>query len=99
MFYNRPAMQQEAKLKIPKNQIKTSELQKEFTLIRDSVQKSLLTKSNNDTNMDADQLNLMIEESFNRTLEEEKILYNHSTREFMLQWVTSDIIGYGPIEP
>ena len=99
MFTNRPAMKMEAPTKIPKNQTKMSELQKEFTLIRDAVQKNLLTKNNNSTNSDPNQMNSMIEECFDQTLEDEKILYNHSTRDLMLEWVIADIIGYGPIEP
>ena len=99
MFTNRPAMKKERPSIIPENQTKMSELQKEFAIIRDAVQKNLLTKNNNDTNLNSDQLNSMIEECFNQTLEEEKILYNHSTRDLMLEWVISEIIGYGPIEP
>ena len=99
MFTNRPAMKVEKPTKIPMNQAKMSELQKEFTLIRDAVQKTLLSKSFNDNSMDSAQLNAMIEDCFNQTLEEEKILYNHSTRDMMLEWIVSDIIGYGPIEP
>ena len=99
MFTNRPAMKMEAPIKIPQIQTKMSELQKEFAVIRDAVQKNLLTKNNNDTNVDSEQLNSMIEECFTQTLEEEKILYNHSTRDLMLEWVIADIIGYGPIEP
>ena len=99
MFTNRPAMKLEPVSIISKDQTKMAEIQKEFALIRDGVQKILLAKNNNDTNKDSDQLNSMIEECFNQTLEEEKILYNHSTRDLMLEWVIADIIGYGPIEP
>lgn len=99
MFTNRPAVKMETPSIIPENQTKMSELQKDFTFIRDAVQKNLLTKSDNNTNMDSDQLNSMIEECFNQTLQKEKILYNHSTRDLMLEWVISDIIGLGPIEP
>ena len=99
MFTNRPAMKMEAPIKIPQNQTKMSELQKEFAMIRDAVQKNLLTKNDNDTTVDSEQMIPMIEECFNQTLEEKKILYNHSTRDLMLEWVIADIIGYGPIEP
>ena len=99
MFTNRPAMKKETPSNISQNQTKMSELQKDFILIRDTVQKNLLTKSLNDTNVNSDQLRAMIEEFFNQALEEEKILYNHSTRDLMLESVISDIIGYGPIEP
>jgi pilus assembly protein CpaF len=92
-------MKIDAPRKIPQNQIKLSDLQKEFALIRDAVQKCLLSKSGNDTNVETDQLKSIIEECFNQTLQEEEIFYNHSTRDLMLDWVISDIIGYGPIEP
>ena len=49
--------------------------------------------------MDSDRLRTKIEDCFIQVLEEENILYNHSTRNQMLEWVIADIIGYGPIEP
>jgi pilus assembly protein CpaF len=41
----------------------------------------------------------MIEECFNKVLDEEKLLFNRDTREQLLEWVVADIVGYGPIEP
>jgi pilus assembly protein CpaF len=41
----------------------------------------------------------LIVDSFNEVLEDENILYNHSTRKEILDWVLADILGYGPIEP
>lgn len=99
MFPNRPAMQKETPSIVPKSQAMMSELENDFTVIRDAVQRDLLTLTNNESNIESNQLNRMIEDCFNQTLEEKKIFYNHSTRDQMLKWVISDIIGYGPIEP
>jgi pilus assembly protein CpaF len=99
MFTNRPAMRLGTSTPVQKIQPKTSQLENDFIKIRDTVQKNLLKNSNYDSSMDSDQLRSMIEESFDQVLEDEKFLYNHSTREQMLKWVVSDIVGYGPIEP
>lgn len=99
MFTNRPALKKDPAAKVFHIQVQTSELENDFKLIRDAVQKNLLTNSNNGTSMDAAQLQAMVENCFNQVLEEEKILYNHITRNTMLDWVTADILGYGPIEP
>jgi len=99
MFTNRPAMKKEIPTHIQKNQTEISQLENDFFIIRDAVQKDLLVKSNNDTSMDSDRLRSMIEDCFNQVLEDEKFLFNHIARDQMLEWVTADIIGYGPIEP
>lgn len=101
MFTNRPALKSEMQPKTARKPAKISELEKDFILIRDSVQKSLLANSTNGNGsmLDAAKLKNMIEESFNQVLDEEKLLYNHDTREELLEWVIADIVGYGPIEP
>jgi len=99
MFTNRPAIKKETPIHDQKNQTKSSELKNEFFLIRDTVQKNLLTNDNNKNSMNSDLLRLKIEDCFNQVLEDENILYNHSERTQMLEWVNEDIIGYGPIEP
>ena len=99
MFTNRPAMEKETPIHDPKNQTKISELENDFFLIRDAVQKNLLANNNNNTSMDSDLLRSKIEDCFNEVLEDENILYNHSDRTQMFEWVIEDIIGYGPIEP
>jgi len=99
MFRNRPAIKKETPMHLQKNQTKYSEHENEFVLIRDAVQKNLLANSDNDTSMDLDRLRSNIEDIYNQVLEDENILYNHSTRAQMLEWVIADIIGYGPIEP
>lgn len=99
MFTNRPALKKDPTSQVIKNQVQASELESDFVTIRDAVQKHLLTNSSNDTPMDPTQLNTMVETYFNQVLDEEKILYNHVTRNKMLEWITADILGYGPIEP
>ena len=98
MFENRPGMRSENLTQIQKNQTKFSELERDFLLIRDTVQKDLLD-NNNHKSMDKEKVRSKIENSFNQVLEEKNILYNHATRLQMLEWVVADIIGYGPIEP
>ena len=99
MFTNRPAMQKVAPVSVQQDKTKFSEHEKEFVGIRDAVQEKLLADNNNDATLDPNHIRAMIEESLNEVLEEEKILYNHSTRNQMLEWITADIVGYGPLEP
>jgi len=99
MFTNRPAMKREITPQVKKAQTKNAEIDREFRRIRDLVQAKLLAETNNDASMDPDQLKSLIEDYFNQVLEDENILYNHSTRSQILEWVIADIVGYGPIEP
>lgn len=99
MFTNRPAIKKETPVHDQKDQTKFSELENDFFLIRNAVQEHLLTVGSNDTSMDLDHLRSMTVDFFNQVLEDENILYNHSTRAQMLEWVVADIIGYGPLEP
>jgi pilus assembly protein CpaF len=41
----------------------------------------------------------MIETFFNQILSEENLIYSKSERSRLLDWVISDILGYGPLEP
>ena len=99
MFTNRPAMKRETIAPVVKSETKNIQLENDFIKIRDAVQKNLLLNNNYDASIGADKIKLMIEESFNQVLDDEKILYNHALREQMLKLVNADIIGYGPIEP
>ena len=101
MFTNRPAMRKEPYQETRKGQVRTAELDRDYTLIRDAVQKKLLSSDNgsNSASKSAENLRDKVETTFNEVLEEENILYNHATRTQMLKWVTADITGYGPIEP
>ena len=99
MFTNRPAMNQASPSLVQKHAEVTFELEDDFVMIRDAVQKDLLDNTKNDASMNPDKLKELIEECFNRVLEDENFLYNHDTRNQMLDWVIADIVGYGPIEP
>ena len=100
MFTNRPAMKKETVPVEQENQESFAEYEKDFYLIRDLVQRRLLSQSNIDIAMsDPAKVKSTIEKSFNDVLEEQNLLFTHNIREKMLDWVTADIIGYGPIEP
>ncbi|MEA3327750.1 MAG: CpaF family protein [Chloroflexota bacterium] len=99
MFTNRPAMKKETSFQVQLDPTRTAELERDFFIIREAIQKKLLTNATNDLTADLELLGSKIEESFNQVLEEENILYNHATRTQMLAWVISEMTGYGPIEP
>ena len=101
MFTNRPAMKQEVTTTTLDRQTKFEEYEKDFHLIRDAVQKLLLSESNNNNNgkVNRDQWREKIETYYNQVLDTKNLLYTHTVRHQMLEWVTADILGYGPIEP
>ncbi len=68
--------------------------------IRDRVQQKLLAETDGEVNLShLPQMRQMIETFFNQVLAEENLLYTRTVRARMLDWVQSDILGYGPIEP
>ena len=68
--------------------------------IRDRVQQKLLAETDGDVNLShLPQMRQMIETFFNQVLAEENLLYTRTVRARMLDWVQSDILGYGPIDP
>ena len=99
MFTNRPAMKKEPQPQTGEPNRMTAELERDFFLVRDAVQKDLLSHTNNETQVDANRLREMIESSFYQVLETENILLNRAARDQLLEWVVADISGYGPIEP
>lgn len=103
MFNNRPAIKNNTPFQNSESRSKPKpkapEIEKEYYLIRDAVQSRLLEENNDYASMDSEALRSTIEECFNQVLEEDNILYNHSARTKMFDWVVADIIGYGPIEP
>ncbi|MFU8827259.1 MAG: ATPase, T2SS/T4P/T4SS family, partial [Brevefilum sp.] len=100
MFTNRPAMKREAPTITQQGQTRFSDLENDFYLIREAVQKILLSDNHDGSKpLDPDRLRSKVENCYNAVLEEENLLYNHSIRQQMLDWVVADILGYGPIEP
>ena len=99
MFTNRPAMKKEPQPQSGDRKKMTAELERDFFLVRDAVQKDLLAHTNSESQVDANKLREMIETSFYQVLESENILLNRASRDQLLEWVVADISGYGPIEP
>ncbi|MFN2195244.1 MAG: CpaF family protein [Anaerolineales bacterium] len=108
MFNNRPAMTNRRKPDIqsglnPDTQPVSKSngtLTAEAYQIRDRVQRKLIAETDGDVNTThLPQMRQMIETLFNQVLAEENLLYTRSTRQTLLEWVTADIIGYGPLEP
>ncbi|HSF83604.1 MAG TPA: CpaF family protein [Anaerolineales bacterium] len=68
--------------------------------IRDRVQRKLLSETEGEVNLShVPQMRQMIETLFNQVLAEENLLYTRANRARLLDWVMSDILGYGPLEP
>ena len=99
MFTNRPALSKEVVTPVQKTQTIVNEHQDDFVMIRDAVQRDLLENSKPDSSINPEKLKKLIEEVFNKVLEDEHLLYNHDTRNQLLDLVIADIVGYGPIEP
>jgi pilus assembly protein CpaF len=101
MFTNRPAMKKDSQAQVSEKSQHIAELEEDFLLVRDAVQKDLISENNsiNGGAIDPEKIRAMIEQSFYQVLEEEKLLYNRDTRDQLLEWVVADIVGYGPIEP
>ncbi len=102
MFNNRPAMKKEYQ---PKQETEGftpdafEGIKDNLYFIRDSVQKRLLADFDGEaTHENIPQLRAQIEGIFNQLLAEENLLFTRANRIRLLDWVTADIIGYGPIE-
>ena len=71
-----------------------------YSTVRDAVQKQLLADTNSEVPFENNnQIKKMIEGIFNNVLLEKNILLNREIRIRLLDGVTSDIAGYGPLEP
>lgn len=105
MFNNRPAMKTGAlnpETVVPKSQeeMPNAKFNEILFSLRDSVQKQLLTDTNGEVPFeDNKQLNRMIEAYFNDALVEKNILVNRDIRQKLLEGISADIAGYGPLEP
>lgn len=106
MFTNRPAMNArpsintETKNPNPNQKVETATgISTDVYHIRDRVQRKLLAETDSDVNRThRPQMQQMIETLFNQVLAEENLLYTRASRSALLEWVMSDILGYGPIE-
>lgn len=103
MFTNRPAMNDgygEGASQLSQSSEAFNRLKDDVYVIRDHVQEALLADTNGEINFnDSKRLKSQIADYFQQTLEEKHLLYNSQIRKQLLDWVTADIIGYGPIEP
>jgi len=102
MFANRPALGK-------KTDSKTAEalsadkwdVQKENLFhVRDEVQRRVLSEFNGEVTLEnIPRLRTMVESFFYQVVSEENLLYTRANKARMLDWVLSDILGYGPLEP
>ena len=106
MFSNRPAINSNGPAKVGRKAEdfvdikKSNSVSGDVYLIRDRVQRKLLSDTDEDVTLGhTPQLRQMIESLFNQVLVEENLLYTRSDRQEMLRWVIDDILGYGPLEP
>ena len=53
MFNNRPALKKDMPIQMAENQKKFADLEKDFFIVRDAVQRELLSNNNNDIMMNA----------------------------------------------
>jgi pilus assembly protein CpaF len=105
MFTNRPAVSEQSSTPGDRtghtpSPLETWDVLVDVYHIRDRVQRKLLAETDGDVNLShLPQMRQMIETFFNQVLAEENLLYTRTVRARMLEWVQSDILGYGPIEP
>jgi pilus assembly protein CpaF len=83
-----------------KQEQSTEGLPNELYHVRDRIQRKLLAETEGGVNLThKPQMRQMIETLFNQVLAEENLLYTRAVRSRMMDWITSDIMGYGPLEP
>ena len=105
MFNNRPALKTgalnpEVTTTKPQDNMTNAKFNELLFTLRDSVQKQLLTDTNGEVPFeDSGQLNRMIENYFNDALVEKNILLNRESRQKLLEGISAEIAGYGPLEP
>jgi pilus assembly protein CpaF len=106
MFTNRPAMNGRTTAKTPSQSSRVPSVESiegvtaDVYHIRDRVQRKLLAETDGDVDLNhAPQMRQVIETYFNQVLAEENLLYTRANRKRLLEWVTADILGYGPLEP
>jgi pilus assembly protein CpaF len=104
MFTNRPALKgiEPESLETIISPAETERVSGDVYHIRERVQNKLLAESEGEPTVDMDHLPRLrrsIERHFNQVLAEENLVYTRANRARLLEWVTSDIVGYGPLEP
>ncbi len=101
MFTNRPALQTRPGIVEAAAAATTAtRVTADAYHIRDRVQAKLLSETQGEVNLShLAQMRQVIETFFNQVLAEESLIYMRADRQRLLEWVISDILGYGPLEP
>jgi pilus assembly protein CpaF len=104
MFTNRPALKgiETESVDTVLGPARTERVSEDAYHIRERVQRKLLAESDGESQIDLNHLPRLtrsIETHFNQVLAEENLIYTRSDRARLLERVTADIIGYGPLEP
>jgi pilus assembly protein CpaF len=104
MFTNRPALQgtETETLDTVLSPSTVERISDDVYQIRERVQRKLLAESEGESQIDLDHLPRLtrsIETHFNQVLAEGNLVYTRADRARLLEWVTADIVGYGPLEP
>ena len=105
MFNNRPAITNRTRDRVDLQTTaptieSMSGISSDVYHIRDRVQRKLLAEADGEVDLTHQpQMRQMIETLFNQVLSEENLLYTRNNRLRLLEWIVSDILGYGPLEP
>jgi pilus assembly protein CpaF len=104
MFTNRPAIGKEDFKRNPVNGLnnRPDTLDENWIMLRNEVQKRLLTDNNGNGKSaldNSDHMREHIEIIFNEVMIEKNLLLSQETRTQILQYIVDDIVGYGPLEP
>lgn len=107
MFSNRPAIETSngslrgaQKMKLEEQETIYGGVSEDVYHIRNMVQRRLLAETEGEVNLrEEPQMRRMIETFFNQVISEDNLLYSKVERDQLLEWVFSDILGYGPLEP
>ncbi len=102
MFNNRPAMRKNADSQPDMSIDRLAaavESKEHLYQIRDAVQQRLLTQLDGDVSkVSENEVGNSIETFFNDYLDENNLLFTRDVRNQLLQWVTADILSYGPLD-
>jgi pilus assembly protein CpaF len=105
LFNNRPGVNKktnkEQNRKIITGSLElTEDLAQDAFWIREKIQEKLIADFDSDQDLSLmDEIRPHIENYFNEVLQKENRFYKISVRNYLLEWIISDILGYGPLEP
>jgi len=105
LFSNRPALTARTEIAIERQAPSpagsaSGGLPADVYYIRERVQRKLLAESEGEPDLQQQpRLTQSIETHFNQLLAEESLVFTRADRARLLEWVSADILGYGPLEP